>query len=229
MPAPNDNPNPDQTQSLFGGNQQQSENPQTQQPSGDPSSIDQQQTQQTLLGDKNPPGGQEQQKSDEPKTLDAATEYEKFTLPEGFEYDEGKVGEFTTLAREMNLTQDQAQRLIDLHVKHWLGFEDQVRLQGEEWRKQAMNDPDFGGQRFTQSLADAMRFMDVFGGDKLRDALNETGAGNHPEIFKAFARAGRILAEDQLVKGRWSDGKRGETFADLANSMYPDMKTGGNS
>ena len=194
----------------------------------------------TLLGGQTPPadpqqgqqGGEPAAQSDQPnqpKNLDAATQYEKFNLPEGFDYDDGKVSEFTTLARELNLSQEQAQKLVDLHVRHWLGFEEQTRAQAQEWSKQAMEDPEFGGQKFTQSLRDAHRFINVFGGEKLKLALDATGAGNHPEIFKAFARAGRILGEDRLVTGSGTTGAHGGTFADLANTMYPDMKNGGNS
>lgn len=156
-------------------------------------------------------------------------EYERFNVPEGFDYNDGKVSEFTALAREMNLTQEQAQKLVDLHVRHWLGFEEQARAQAEEWSKQAMNDPEFGGQKFMQSLRDAQRFVSAFGGERLRAALDATGAGNHPEIFRAFARAGRILGEDRLVSGAGAAGARGGTFADLANTLYPNMGNGGNS
>ena len=171
----------------------------------------------------------EPQGTEPAKNLDAATQYEKFTIPEGFDYDDGKVSEFTTLARELNLSQEQAQKLVDLHVRHWLGFEEQAKAQSEDWRKQAMNDPEFGGQKFVQSLRDAQRFISAFGGEKLRIALDTTGAGNHPEIFKAFALAGRLLGEDRLVKGAGAAPAGGGTFADLANTLYPDMKNGGNS
>lgn len=186
----------------------------------------------SLLGGQ-PPAGMEggqntqaqgQQGAEPAKNLDAATQYEKFTVPEGFDYDDGKVSEFATLARELNLSQEQAQKLVDLHVRHWLGFEEQTRAQSEEWRKQTMNDPEFGGQKFVQSLQDAHRFVNAFGGEKLRIALDTTGAGNHPEIFKAFALAGRLLGEDRLVKGAGAAPAGGRTFADLANTLYPDMK-----
>lgn len=191
----------------------------------------------SLLGGQPPAdkqqGGQntqtpEPQGAEPAKNLDAATQYEKFTIPEGFDYDDGKVSEFTALARELNLSQEQAQKLVDLHVRHWLGFEEQTKAQAEEWRKQTMNDPEFGGQKFMQSLQDAHRFVSAFGGEKLRIALDATGAGNHPEIFKAFALAGRLLGEDRLVKGAGAAPAGGGTFADLANTLYPDMKNGGN-
>lgn len=211
---------------LLGGSEPQQQDAGTQQGgtllSG---SEPQQQDGQTQGAGAQPP----QQTQGQPKTLDAATQYERFTLPEGFEYDDGKVSEFTALARELNLTQEQAQKLVDLHVRHWLGFEEQTRAQGEAWSKQAMEDPEFGGQKFTQSLRDANRFVSVFGGEGLRRALDATGAGNHPEIFKAFARAGRLLGEDQLATGTSAAGARGGTFADLANTLYPEMKNGGNN
>lgn len=186
----------------------------------------------SLLGGQ-PPAGMEggqntqtpgQQGAEPAKNLDAATQYEKFTVPEGFDYDDGKVSEFAILARELNLSQEQAQKLVDLHVRHWLGFEEQTKAQAEEWRKQTMNDPEFGGQKFMQSLQDAHRFVNAFGGEKLRIALDATGAGNHPELFKAFALAGRLLSEDRLVKGAGAAPTGSGTFADLANTLYPNMK-----
>ena len=191
----------------------------------------------SLLGGQTPPAGAEggTQEGEPPKDGSGQTppaqppEYTKFSVPEGFDYDDGKVSEFAALARELNLNQEQAQKLVDLHIRHWLGFEEQTKVQAEDWRKQAMNDPEFGGQKFVQSLQDAQRFVNAFGGEKLRIALDMTGAGNHPEIFKAFALAGRLLGEDRLVKGTGAAPAGGGTFADLANTLYPDMKNGGNS
>ena len=192
-------------------------------------------TQQSLLGGQTPPAGPEvgaqggeppKNGSEQPQPAQPP-EYTKFSIPEGFDYDDGKVSEFTTLARELNLSQEQAQKLVDLHVRHWLGYEEGLKAQKEAWGKEAMEDPEFGGQKFVQSLRDAHRFINVFGGEKLKLALEATGVGNHPEIFKAFARAGRILGEDQLVKGAGAAPTGGGTFADLANTLYPDMKNGG--
>ena len=51
-------------------------------------------------------------------------EYAEFTLPEGFDKSESyetQVGEFKTLAKELNLSQEQAQKLVDFHAKTWMG------------------------------------------------------------------------------------------------------------
>ena len=63
--------------------------------------------------DPNKPGDTD--KPDEP-SKDVPEAYEKFSLPEGFEYDEGKAKEFGALARELGLPQDKAQRLVDMYV-----------------------------------------------------------------------------------------------------------------
>lgn len=209
-------------QSLLGGAEPQGTEPQGGSLLGGQPPADEQQSEQNTQAP-------EPQGAEPAKNLDAATQYEKFTIPEGFDYDDGKVNEFSALARELNLSQEQAQKLVDLHVRHWLGFEEQTKAQAREWSRQSMEDPEFGGQKFTQSLRDAHRFINVFGGEKLKAALEATGAGNHPEIFKAFARAGRILGEDRLVTGAGAAGAHGGTFADLANTLYPNMRNGGNS
>jgi len=154
----------------------------------------------------------------------SASGYEKFAVPEGFDYDDAQVNEFTTLARAAGLSQEQAQKFVDLFTRHWLGWEEQLYQQQEKWRNETMSDAEFGGQKFAESLRDARRFIDAFGGERLRAALETAGVGNHPELFKAFARAGRALGEDRLVSGAAAPGARAGTFAELANSMYPDMR-----
>lgn len=156
-----------------------------------------------------------------------AVNYEQFSVPEGFEYDDGKVEQFADLARELNLTQQQAQKLVDMHARQWMDHEQQLREVQEEWANKTRSHPEFGGQRFESSLADAMKFVDAFGGSELKAVLNETGVGNHPVLFAAFARAGRLLGEDRLVSGAVRPPSGSGTFADLANTMYPEMGKGG--
>ena len=79
----------------------------------------------SLLGGQTPPAGAEggTQGGEPPKDGGGQTppaqppEYTKFSVPEGFDYDDGKVSEFATLARELNLNQEQAQKLVDLHMR----------------------------------------------------------------------------------------------------------------
>ena len=151
------------------------------------------------------------------------TAFQPFTLPEGLEYDEASGREFQTLAKELGLNQEQAQKLVDFHAKKYLGEADEFnkRLMEErgKWEEQCKNHPEFGGAKFSESLGHARNFIKTFGGDELKGAMNIIG--DHPALFAAFAKAGKLLAEDRFVQG--SGGGVDRTFSGMAKTMYPDM------
>ena len=171
-----------------------------------------------------PEGAMAQNAEIRSEALDLAT----LAIPDGFRYDQERASEFAGIARELKLSQAQAQKLVDLHAKGVFGasdFEEKVMAQREQWKNETMNHPEFGGARFTENLGHAKRFVEMFGGDELRQALDYSGVGNHPALFAAFAKAGRILAEDRLVSGGVGGMPRGTgTFADMAQTLYPEMR-----
>lgn len=162
-------------------------------------------------------------------------EYEAFALPQGIDPEDAEVSEALDEAQglflEMGLNQQQAQRLIDLHMKHFIGAlaEDQDRFERElnrrvaAWGMDVKRDPDFGGSRLNESLTSIKRAIAHLGGEPLMYALNqETGLINHPEVFKAFARMGRYFSEDKLVMG--ANGKGiDDSPSGMAARVYPNM------
>jgi hypothetical protein len=132
--------------------------------------------------------------------------YETFTLPEGATLDPASLTSATELFRASSLNQEQAQKFIDLAVSREQasvrkGQQAYVDLQNQ-WRSQAQADPEIGGDRFQASLASASRAIDRLGVPGLKEALNLTGAGNHPAVVKAFARLGQMVSEDRFVPGK---------------------------
>ena len=161
-----------------------------------------------------------------PQTPEA---YQPFALPEGVQADAEQVKAASALFREMNLTQEQAQKLVDFHAKHWIGaqaaFDDELNRRVAEWGEQTKADPEFGGIRLTESLTGVRRAISKLGGDELEKALNETGAINHPGIFRAFARMGRLFSEDSFVAGQGAPGAGGpRNPSEMAAQVYPGMK-----
>lgn len=162
--------------------------------------------------------------------------YEAFTLPQGMDPQNEQVmaalDEAKGVFREMGLNQQQAQRLIDLHMKHYIGAlaEDNERFEREldrrvaAWGKDVKADPDFGGARLDESLTAVKRAIANLGGEPLRHALSEeTGLINHPQIFKAFARMGRYFTEDKLVTGANVKGVDDSPHG-MAARVYPNMR-----
>ena len=135
----------------------------------------------------------------------APVSYEAFKLPEGSSIDSDELQRATELFRASSLNQEQAQKFIDLALSR----EQSAAAKGQrafadlqhKWVSEIKADPDIGGERLQASLASASRAIDRLGVPGLREALNLTGAGNHPAVVKAFVRLGQMVAEDRFLPG----------------------------
>lgn len=165
----------------------------------------------------------------------APDSYQPFTLPAEMPAENPQVkealAEASGIFKELGLTQEQGQRLIDLHAKHWLGgmldqqelFEQELDRRVAQWGEQTKAHPEFGGTRLGESLASVRRAIAHLGGEKLAHALDkETGLINHPEVFAAFARAGKLFAEDRFVGGSPA-GASPDSPSAMAARVYPGM------
>jgi hypothetical protein len=155
---------------------------------------------------------------------DAPTDYD-FTMPEGMEINEPLMEEFKGLAKELGLSQEVGQKLIDLQTKfEQERFEDsrkQWDTMQDEWTSLSKADTEFGGVEMNANLAIAKKTIDQFGTPELKEMLDFTGAGNHPEIIRLFYRVGQAISDDNLVIG----GKHIEAQAkDPANILFPNDK-----
>lgn len=163
-------------------------------------------------------------------------EYAAFTLPEGIDAEntavKEAVSEASGLFREMGLSQAQAQRLIDLHMKHYVGgmaennemFEEEVNRRVKQWGEQTKADPEYGGAKLAESVQSVRRAIAHLGGAKLEEALTrETGIINHPVVFRAFAKMGKMFAEDSFIRGGGGEGS-GVSPQSIAARVYPDMQ-----
>ncbi len=158
-----------------------------------------------------PPAKAEDGKTDE--VVDGAPDkYEDFILPDGVELDEKMMGDFVPIAKELNLTQDQAQKLISLQsgkMQSMLEEQQQtwVKVQ-DDWKTAVKSDTELGGPAFDKTISDAKVFLKQFATPGLMEALDATGVGNHPEFIRAFARAGKLMGEDALALGGASEPVR---------------------
>jgi hypothetical protein len=147
------------------------------------------------------------QQHEQPIVEDASARpsYGEFKLPEGVTADADSLKPATELFAETGLNQDQAQKFIDLAMARETAAAHKsvqafVDLQNQ-WVSEIKADPDIGGDRLKASLSSANRAIDRLDVPGLREALNFTGAGNHPAIVKAFVRLGQMIAEDRFRPG----------------------------
>lgn len=152
--------------------------------------------------------GQQGKTGDDGKSAKTAPEqYGDFTVPEGYAI--GEIGEeFKAVAKELGLTQEQAQRLIDLDVKRANAQTEAIYRNSAEWQAAAKADKEFGGDALEANVAIANKAINTFGTEALKTLLKQTGLGNHPELIRAFYRAGKTISEDRFVSSAGSTGAR---------------------
>ncbi|HBR0871262.1 TPA: peptidase [Klebsiella pneumoniae] len=139
---------------------------------------------------------------------EGAPEKYEFQAGEGVELDVEALKDFEPVARELNLTNEQAQKLVDAYPKILAGVQQRQaeawQAQTEEWAATVKADKEIGGDKLTANLGVAQRALDTFGTPELKEYLNGTGLGNHPELVKAFVKVGKAMSEDGVVTGKES-------------------------
>lgn len=151
--------------------------------------------------------GEKPEEKEEQKPEGAPDKYE-FNAGEGVEIDTDAMAEFEPVARELNLTNEQAQKLVDVYPKILAGVQQRQveawQKQTEGWAETVKADKEVGGDKLTSNLSAAQRALDQFGTPELREYLDGTGLGNHPELVKAFIKVGKAMSEDGVITGKES-------------------------
>lgn len=179
-----------------------------------------------------PPGDGKPAETEAPKDeaqKSVAPEKYELKAPEGFaELDGALVESFEPLAREMNLTNESAQKLVEtmmpkvverLTAHSTAAWE--TTLAG--WVETAKTDAEIGGEALPQNLQSAQRALDRFASPELRALLdyrsdanpNGLGLGNHPELVRVFARIGKAMADDKFVTSNSAAGTGPRDPADV--------------
>lgn len=159
-------------------------------------------------------GTEGEQATPEFKILGAPEAYE-FTPPEGSNFDNEVIGELSSVAKELDLSQGAAQKLVDrlapkIAERAAVAQQQAIDALQTEWRNMSSADKEFGGEKLNENLAVADKALNTYGTPELRALMkafdpvkNPTGMGlgNNPEIIRAFYRAGLNLNEDKFVPG----------------------------
>lgn len=124
----------------------------------------------------------------------------KFETPEGVELDQARLTEFTTIAKELKLPQEAAQKLVNLAAQHELSRAEAYAKQTAAWADEVKADKDLGGDKLAESIATARKAIDL-GPPELKEFLKATGMGNHPAIFRWAHAVGKALSEDTMHRG----------------------------
>jgi hypothetical protein len=159
--------------------------------------------------------GEQQEKKPE-----GAPESYDFKAPEGVQFDDTVIGAFAEVAKELNLPQDQAQKVLDKMAPVIAARQlERFETARNDWAEAAKSDKEFGGAKLAENLSLAKKALDTFATAELRELLDQSGLGNHPEVIRMFYRTGKAISEDRFVGGK-RDQQAQQT---VAQRMYPNM------
>ena len=166
----------------------------------------------------------EQASAEQPPKAGAPEVYE-FKAAEGQTFDPEFLEGYSEVARELNLTQEAAQTMID-KVGPVLAQQQaaQIAQVRNDWAEASKVDAEFGGTKFNENLAIAKRSIDKFATPEFKQMLDDTGLGNHPEWIRYCYRVSKAFSPDNFEGGHKEGGAAPNDFNSMASRLYPGQK-----
>ncbi len=159
-------------------------------------------------GDNNPPAPGTNDTNPAP----VVPENYEFNIGEGLTITDELKERFTTIAKGAKLSQEQADALIKMHSDIMLDQIKQTEDKVNGWVKECEKQ----GYLSQENLGYAKSAINYFGGSEAMNALIETGAINHPAVFKMVMTIGELISEDVPPQG--AAPKAPKSSADI---MFP--------
>lgn len=160
--------------------------------------------------------------------------YTDFSVPEGHTLDAAAIESATPLFRELGLSQDKAQKLVDFYStqigKINAENENYMETMRTQWREELKADKDIGG-KLDQVKVEIGRGLDRLPPavrDNFKAAMDMTGAGDHPAVIKAIHAFASLIGEGTHVTGN-APSEHGQSKTGVSNrpsaaqSMYPNL------
>jgi len=159
----------------------------------------------------------ESDKKDSEDSKDAPETYD-LKLPKDSLLDKSAVDEIAEFAKEQGLSNEQAQKLLERENNVVKDYADaqitELKEKSEQWVEDVKNDKELGGEDFNKNVEIAHRALEKFGSKQLKETLENTGLGNHPELIRAFSRIGKAMSDDSFVRPG-SEGSKQKTAEEI--------------
>lgn len=115
------------------------------------------------------------------------------------------LGQFTELCKNNRLSREQANAVLEWQKGRLKEAENESLKYAQnaikDWESELRNDPEFGGMRYTRTLADARNALNAFDPDgDLRQLLIDTHGQFEPSVVRFAARIGRAIAEHKFIQ-----------------------------
>lgn len=163
----------------------------------------------------------------------APEKYEPFKVPEGFELNKDNLAKAEGIFKELGLSQDAGQKLIDLYAEQIKSTitdpHKAFEAQQTEWQQAAQRDPEIGPKvkEIQQTLGRAFDTLDNPAlVREFKQVMDLTGAGDNPAFIKVLNAWAQQIIEGRPVRGAGPSplgmGKLGAKPT-AAQALYPNL------
>jgi hypothetical protein len=125
--------------------------------------------------------------------------YKDLALPEGITVDAPMFDKFKGLAAELNVSPENATKLLDFHKDFLVSQQDimskAITAQDQAWAKELAAIPEFQGENRKAAQEVVGRFIAEFGSPEVRNLLTSYGLQNNPALARLFYSAASALVE----------------------------------
>ncbi len=148
-------------------------------------------------------------------TAKAPEAYTEFTAPEGHKLDKAVIDAATPIFKELGLTQEQAQKLVDLQARRETESAKAPQAAYEtmrsDWRSKVAADAEIkayttdgksGIDAVKVDIGRALGTLDPGLATEFKAAMDLTGAGDNPAFVKAFWKLSQSVIEGKHVGGK---------------------------
>lgn len=144
------------------------------------------------------------------------------TMPEGFAVDTEMLDALGSEFKELGLTNGQAQKLSDKYAdiisKRAAAQQEGWGQTIEKWVGDAKADKEIGGGKWDSTVSASRRAVETLGTPALKEYLNASGGGNHPELIRFMSKVGAMISEDDPASGAAAGSGKP---VDVAHSLFP--------
>lgn len=180
----------------------------------------------------------EKPETEQTETKPASTVPEKyeFKAPEGVQLSDSAIEAASTVFKDLGLTQDAAQKLVDFHTSQIQAIQNEAtstynKLR-DEWRGEILKDSSLAtnGDLKPEVKAAFSKVIDSLGATEskaFREALNLTGVGDNPAFIRGFYKLAERFTEGTPVNGNspspLGQSRNGAVKPSAAQAMYPNL------
>ncbi|TSA28588.1 hypothetical protein D4R71_00350 [bacterium] len=154
--------------------------------------------------------------------LKVVPEKYEFIVPEGMTLNQPLVDKFSPVFKELEITQEGAQKLVDLYSAEKKAEADAQATNFKQFLKESYDETVKElGATYKDQLAYVAKVRDRFLSEETQEMLDASGLSNNKAFILDLIKLGKLISEDKLPAGQSAAAGGAKSTADI---LYPEQE-----